>query len=1074
MAPVEDEYDFPVSPGQARLLVLNQMHPGSTQYHVPAAFVVLGAFDVSAFAGALDALVARHEALRTAFRAEGGGYRQVVFTRSRARLRIEPGHSPSDVDAAMAAEAGRPFDLAHGPLLRCAVYPVSDGSHRILLTAHHLVCDGWSMQIMLRELAAGYTARLDGRPDTVEPPPIQYPDYAAWLHDRLAAGEYAGSVDVWRDLLHDAPTVFALPTDRPRPPVQTTAGAAERFVLPAGVRQRLVAVAGERGTTPFVVLFAAYAAFLHRISGQTDLIVGVPVAGRDHPDLMGVVGLITNTLALRVDAAGDQPFTGLVDRVRDLLRATGPHHEAPFSAVVEAVATERQLSYDPVVQVVFAYDDETDLALRLPGARVERVDVPLGVAKFDFLLYVERSGGELVGQFHYRTDLLDAATVQAWTAAFQVLLGHLLERPDQPIGAADLLDAGERARVLARADGAAPPVPDRLVPDLIAQTAAARPDATALIHAGTVLTYRELMTRADRLAAALRDAGVGPDVPVGLCLPRSAEMALAALGVLRAGGAYLPLDPQTPPVRLAHMLADAGAALVLTNVDTAARMVGLDVPVAVLAEAATGFVTPPPPVGPPANEPPRPDHTAYLLFTSGSTGTPKGVAVPHRALTNLATAVRAEFGVTADDRVLQYVAFSFDVSVSDLVFTWVAGAQLHIAGEHERLGDALYARLRDSRITYAFLPPVAAMSLPAHPGGLPELHTLVVGGEAVPAALVQRWWAPGRRLIDAYGPAEATVYATSAALAPREPVVIGRPVANSRAYLLDERLRPVPVGVVGEIYLAGLGLGRGYARRPSLTAERFLADPYGSPGGRMYRTGDLGRYSADGTLTYLGRADSQVKVRGFRVELGEIETTLAGHPDVAVAAATVREAAGQRRLVGYVVPAGHPPNAGELRAWLADRLPGYMMPESIVYLDRLPVGRTGKVDRSRLPDPPDTRPDLGQLYVPASTDTQRRVARLWADVLELDRVGVHDNFFDLGGNSVRLLDVLAGLRAQGDTRLSMVDLFRYPTVATLAGHLDRAAPDANPPPADHDESRRRGHDRRRLLATRADARRDLD
>ncbi|MEU4222092.1 amino acid adenylation domain-containing protein [Actinoplanes sp. NPDC026623] len=1053
------EYEFPVSPGQARLLVLDQLHPGSDNYHVPVAFAVHGEFDLDAFTGALDALVARHESLRTVFRVHGAGYRQVVLAAARADLRVVPAGEAGD--DALTAEAARPFDLANGPLLRCAVFALGEDSHRIVLTAHHLICDGWSMQIMLRELTVAYRARRRGQPAGLAALPVQYPDYATWQAAALAEGGYADAIGAWRRLLDGAPALLALPADRPRPAVQSTAGGVCGFVLPARVQQAVAAVAQARRTTPFVVLFAAFNAFLSRICGRTDLVVGIPVAGRDHPDLQGVVGLLTNTLAMRTDVSGDPGFAELVDRVRDRMRATGPHQEAPFSAVVDAVVPDRQLSFDPLVQVVFAFDDETDLGLELPGARVERIGLPAATAKFDFMVYVERFGAELAAAFHYRSDLFDAATVQAWARSFVVLLEHLTSRPAEPVSAADLLGPDDRELIVREWNRTEEAVPDRLVPDLIAERAAQCPAAIAVVCGPDLVTYRELMVRADRIAAALRAAGVGPEVPVGLCLPRSAEMAIAALAVLRAGGAYVPLDPQQPPARLRQLLTGAGAALVLANEQTERQVGALGRPMAVLAGGAADLVVPPPRRPAPATTVLASANTAYILFTSGSTGPPKGVAVEHRALTNLATAVRRQFPVTAGDRVLQYVAFSFDVAVADLFFTWVAGAELHIAGEHERLGDALARRLGESGITYAFLPPAAAMSMPRPPDGLPALRTMAIGGEPCPAELVERWAMSGRRLLDAYGPAEATVYATTALLSAGEPVVIGRPVANTRAYLLDERLRPVPAGVVGEIYLAGAGLARGYVNRPARTAERFVADPFGPPGTRMYRTGDLGRYDTGGVLAYLGRVDTQVKLRGFRVELGEIETALAAHPDVGVAAVALRESAGTPRLVAYVVAAGaEPPGVSTLRAWLAGRLPGYMIPEHIVCLGELPVGNTGKVDRDRLPDPPATRPELERSYVAATTPVERGIAELWAGVLGVDPVGIHDNFFDLGGNSIGLLAVLAGLRDLGHPGLTMVDLFRHGTVAALAGHLDRSG---KPGPG-RDPGSSRGADRRRRAA----------
>ncbi|MFI5533588.1 amino acid adenylation domain-containing protein [Kitasatospora sp. NPDC051853] len=1047
--PPPEEYEFPVSPAQARLLVLDRMHPGSAQYHVPAAFLVDGPFDLPAFGRALDALVARHESLRTSLRAEGGEYRQVVAERARVEIGIGQVDSVEEARPVLLAEAARPFDLADGPLLRCTVYTVAGGGHLVLLTVHHAVCDGWSLQLMLAELGALH------RGEELEPLPLQYPDYAAWQRERQEGGGFDASVGHWRELLAGAPATLELPTDRPRPAVQSAGGGAERFVLTAAVRARLAELARRRGTTPFTVLFAAYHAFLARISGRRDLVVGFPVSGRDLPELQGMVGMLTNTLALRTELDERRSFHHLVDALRDRLDASRPYQDAPFGAVVDAVAPERQLSHDPVVQVMFAYDDDTELRLDLPWVRTERLELLLPDAKFDLMLYVERLGEDLVARFFHRTDLFDRGTVRAWARSFQELLDGLLDRPDRPLAEVGLLPAEDRHRILRGWNATATATTDRTVHDLVAERAAERPGALALVAEETILTYRQLLDRADALAARLRAAGVGVGVPVGLCLPRTAEVAVAALAVLRAGGAYLPLDPEQPPARLAHMLTEAGAALVLATPATAGRVAGPGVRVGVLGEGDGPELAPAVrPVGEPG-----PGDLAYVLYTSGSTGTPKGVAVEHRALTNLAVGVRPQFPVTAADRVLQYVSFGFDVAVSDLFFAWVAGAELHLAGEDERLGEPLFARLRDSRASYAFLPPSAAMSLPCPPGALPELRTLAIGGEACPPELVARWAVGGRRLVDAYGPSENTVYSTTAVLRPGEPVVIGRPVANTRAYVLDPRLRPVPVGVVGEIYLAGTGLARGYQSRPGLTAERFVADPYGPPGSRMYRTGDLGRFDAEGTLSYLGRVDGQVKVRGFRVELGEIETVLAAHPEVSRAAATVFGTGTDRRLAGYAVPAdpAAAPALAGLRGWLADRLPGYMVPETIQLLPELPLNRSGKVDRGRLPEPSGARPELDRPYTAPRSATELALAGLWSAVLGVERIGVHDNFFELGGNSIRLLAVQTALRERGHPGLGLVELFRHPDIATLARRLDGAGADG----AEQARSAAAGHGRAR-------------
>ncbi|WP_158827918.1 non-ribosomal peptide synthetase, partial [Streptomyces sp. NRRL S-118] len=819
-----EEYEFPVSDAQSRLLVLDQLDPGSPQYHVPAAFAVRGPFDPVAFRRALDALVARHESLRTVFRTSPGGAPvQIVAAAGRAALRVETDVPAGEVDTRMRAEAARPFDTSAGPLLRATVYAVDDASHRVLLVAHHLVCDGWSLQVILREVSAAYEAALKDLPHELPELPLQFPDYAAWQRERMAAGAYAGAVAHWAEQLRGAPGAVALPLDRPRPAVRSAAGGSVRFRLGAAVRERLAGVARAHGATSFMGLFAVYAAFLGRLTGREDLVIGFPVSGRDRPELQDVVGMLTNTLALRVDLGGDPSYGELVARLRARLLAAGPHQDAPFEAVVDAVAPARETSHDPVVQVVFAYDDDTELSLRLAGARVTRVELDLPTAKFDLHLHVERAGDELAAQFIHRSELFDPATVRAWVRGFETLLAEALARPDEPLSRLDAVPADERARVLVAADRTDEAAPvGRLVPDLVADRAAERPDATALVCGEERLTYRELLARADALAARLRAAGARPGVRVGLLLPRCADMAVAALAVLRAGAAYVPLDPAHPDARLRYMAEHSGAALLVVTAATAGRDLGV---AALRADEPAGVVAGPGPVVAPGAR-----DLAYVLYTSGSTGVPKGVAVEHRALLNLAVAVRTRFPVTAGDKVLQYVSFGFDVAVSDLFFAWVAGAELHIAQEDERLGEGLFARLRDSGITYAFLPPSAAMMLPGGAGGaLPRLRTLAVGGEACPAGLVERLAAPGRRIVNAYGPSEATVYATTADLRPGEPVVIGHAVPGARTYVLDARLRPVPTGVTGEVYVAGASLARGYIGQPGMTAERFVADPYGPP-----------------------------------------------------------------------------------------------------------------------------------------------------------------------------------------------------------------------------------------------------
>jgi amino acid adenylation domain-containing protein len=765
-----------------------------------------------------------------------------------------------------------------------------------------------------------------------------------------------------------------LPTDFRRPLVPTAGRATESAWLDRELADRLGALARQSGSGLADLLLTAYAVFAGRLAGQSDITVGVSHGSPVH---------------LRLD--DDAPLAELLRRAR----------------------------------------------LELPEADLERVSAPPGSATSDLELVVGPSTDGVRLAFTYRTDLFLAETVRRWAGNFRVLLEALPEAGLKPLGELPLLTRPERTELLVQWNDTATEVPQGLVHELLAERSVEWSDRPAVGCRDVVLTYRELAERSDRLGWFLRDRGVGPGVLVGLLLSRTVEMAVGVLGVLKAGGAYVPLDPKTPQARLAFMAEDAALRLIMTErglVDTATP---LGVPHAVLADevladVGTGTAS----RGPCTGSGVTGTDPAYVIYTSGSTGQPKGVCIEHRSLLNLAEAQGAAFGITASSRVLQFAAFSFDVSVSDLFFSWAVGAYVQIAAEDERLGAALHQRLRESRISIVTLPPAALATVPWEPGTLPDLRTLVVGGEAFAADLVGRW-AQDRRVIDAYGPTESTVWTTLAELRPGEIPVIGRPLANLQVYVLDYRLEPVPAGVVGELYIGGVGVARGYVARAGLTSERFVASPFGPPGDRMYQTGDLARWRADGNLEFIGRSDDQVKVRGFRIELGEIEQALRTHPAVTQAVVLARRDGrdAQTRLVAYLSSTASVPT-GELRAWLQDRLPAYMMPEVFVLVDTFPTTRAGKIERSALHAPGPDRPELEQAYVEARTEVERRLTRICAGVLAVDRVGVHDDFFELGGNSVRMLALLAQLTEEfPDAKLRLADLYRNLSVAALAAHL---------------------------------------
>ena len=1069
--PDEEEYEFPVSAAQQRLLVLDRLSPGSAQYSMYVAYSVTGSFDADVFGACVGEASDRHEALRTVFRPAGDRFVQIVRTDPPTPFRHERGVPAARAVEAVAQEAARPFDLEHGPLLRVVAFEVDDGGYRILIAAHHLVADGWSLGVIVRDLSACYQRTISGQavaPGSGPPEPaIQYGDYTVWQRERIEAGAYEAQLAYWCEQLAGAPPNLALPPDLPRPSVRTPVGGSLLRPVPEHTAASLERISRELGTTPTAALLAAFAVFLGRLSGRTDPVIGLPVACRDRSDVQDVVGLFVNTVALRIDLSGGPAFATLVESVGRALAAAQENQDIPFDAVVSRLAPERVLDHDPVYQVVFALDDQDALRLDLPDCAVARQELFLDVAKFDFMLQAERSGGRLAARFVYRSELYTPSTMARWADLFDTLLAGLAaERGRRSIKTVTWLPAEMRAELVHMSVGPQMDVPELLAHELIEHQALRQPHARAVVAAGSALTYAELDDRADRVAAQLRSHGLGVGDLVGLCLPRSERMPVAILGVLKAGAAYLPLEPEYPAERLRYLVADSAAALVLADEETSAGLRGVDVPVVMMSDANSTEV----PVAQPG-ERPRGDDLAYVIYTSGSTGAPKGVGVSHRSLSDYVSSRARTLGIDEHGRVAQIASFSFDASVSDMFTALCAGAELHIAGPHQRLGAPLLELLQDAKITAALLVPSVLASLPGEPDALPHLRTVAPGAEMLPDALVRRW-APGRRLVNLYGPTEATVCATAAELGAKDSVVIGRPLPNTRVYVLDDRLEPAAIGVVGELYIAGPGLARGYVGRPGLTAQRFVPDPHGPAGSRMYRTGDLGRYLPSGDLDIVGRADDQVKVRGYRIEPGEIENALAEHPAVAQATVLARSDEGEARLVGYVVARdGASVLEHELRSWLARRLPAHLVPAAFVVLAAMPLTTSGKVDRGALPAPGRDRPEQAHSYRAPRTAIERRIAAAWAQVLRIDRVGTGDNFFDLGGDSVRLLAVHLRLATGSDggqpLAVDVVQLLRYPTVGALAAHLARAEDEAAnreaTPPDAGTRARDRGAGRRNRL-----------
>nr|WP_009948742.1 non-ribosomal peptide synthetase [Saccharopolyspora erythraea] len=1022
----------PLSFAQYRLWFLHRLEGPSATYNMPFVLRLSGELDVPALEAALNDVVGRHESLRTVFPDSDGTPYQLVLDPAEARVDFAVGAGDPEAELAEAARAA--IEIGTELPIRAALWSAGAQEHTLLLLLHHIAGDGWSQGPLLRDLSEAYAARIRGEAPRWTPLPVQYADYALWQRDVLGseddpASVLAGEIGFWRSALAGLPERTELPTDHPRPAVASHRGDLLEFTFGTELHAAVTELARSRGTTVFMVLQAGLAALLSKLGAGGDVPIGTPVAGRTDPALDDLVGFFVNNLVLRNDVSGNPTFAELLDRVRQTNAAAYAHQQVPFERLVEVLNPARSLSHHPLFQVLLDLQ-AAGAAPELTGLRAEVEGAETGVAKFDLSFSLEESAAGLEGIVEYATDLFERKTVRGLVERFERLLTAVAADPDTRVGDIDLLAADERTRLLATWNDTARDIEPRSFPDLFAEQVRRAPDAPAVAFDGAELDYAELDRRANRLARWLITRGAGPERLVGVALPRSADLVVALLAVLKSGAAYLPIDLSYPVERIRFMLDDGRPEFVITDVASADSLADAGVRLVLLDGDDTTEALP----GLPATEVTAaergvlaPAGAAYVIYTSGSTGRPKGVVVTHGGIVSLLAAQRETLGVDGRSRVLQFAALSFDAAAWEMCMGLLSGACLVLAPAHELLpGEALAELVARQRITHLTLPPTALGVLPDD--ALPAGTTLVVAGEACPPALVAKW-SRDRTMINAYGPTETTVCATmSAPLAGEVVPAIGGPITNARVYVLDAGLRPVPPGTTGELYVAGAGLARGYAGRAGLTAERFVADPFGAAGERMYRTGDLARWSADGVLHYAGRADHQVKVRGFRIELGEVEAALDRHPGVGQVTALVREDnPGDRRLVAYVVPEGARPEPSDLRALAASALPEYMVPSAFVLLDELPLLPNGKVDRRALPAP-DFVATSG-----AAPRTRREevLCGLFAEVLRVPSVGIDDGFFELGGDSILSLQLVSRARREGLV-LSPQDVFAHRTVRKLA------------------------------------------
>ena len=1061
LLPIPKSESIPCSFAQARLWFLDQLQPNSSFYNIPVALRLFGQLNIAALENSINEIIQRHEALRTNFATVEGEPIQVIASTHSWELQVVSllhlGESEREIEAQRLAneEANRPFHLEQEPLFRVTLLQLGETEYVLLLTMHHIISDGWSLGVFVRELTELYQGFCTGKPPVLPSLPIQYADFAVWQRQWLSGEILVPQLDYWKQQLLDAPGLLELPTDRPRPAVQTFRGGYYCAALSQELSAELTTLSKQAGVTLFMSLLAAFQTFLYRFSGQDDIVVGTPVAGRNRREIEGLIGFFVNTLVLRTNLGGNPTFEELLNRVREVALQAYTHQDLPFEQLVEALQPIRDLSYTPLFQVMFALDDDLVPAVELLDLAVSSYSVEIGTAKFDLTLSTENTADGLVAEWEYNADLFDESTIVRIARNFQTLLEGIVVNSKQEISELPLLTETERHQLLVEWNNTSAEYPeDKCIHQLFEEQVQRTPDAIAVVFEGEQLTYLELNERANQLAHYLRSLGVGPEVLVGICVERSREMIIGLLGILKAGGAYVPLDPNYPSERLAFMLEDSSVPVLLTQERLVEKLPQHSACVVCLdsnwEEIAVHSKNNP-------SSPVKPKNLAYVIYTSGSTGKPKGVLIQHESLVNYTTVASAEYEIDHCDRILQFSSISFDVSAEEIYTSLTSGATLVL--RTDSMLDSIEGFLQKCKnweITVMALPTAywhelttllsqKTLAIP------PSLRLVIIGGEkALPERLKTWLLCVGQRvrLVNNYGPTEATVGATiydlSVADTTLKELPIGRPIANTQIYILDRHLQPVPIGVPGELHIAGVGLAKGYLNRPDLTEEKFIPNPFSNePGSRLYKTGDLVRYLSDGNIEYLGRIDNQVKIRGFRIELGEIEAVLSQHPGVKETAVIARKnVTGDKQLVAYVVCHQQPsPAISDLRRLLKEKLPEYMIPSAFVVLEALPLTPNGKVDRRALPAP-EKRSELEESFVAPRTPIEEMLAEIWAEVLGLKKVGINDNFFELGGHSLKAAFLVSKLSVEMNLKISLKLLFQHPTIAELAEALNHLpAPD---------------------------------
>ncbi len=1041
----------PLSFSQQRLWFLDQFDPGSTAYSIPVVFKFEGEFQQDVLEKSINTIVRRHESLRTTFSVNSDNLPlQIIHPFSPVTLQVKdlmglPQNEKEPAVFRLAREQSSiPFDLKKGPLFRTLLIRTAPQTHYLFINMHHTISDGWSTGVFTTELAALMEAFSTGKENPLPDLPVQYSDYAIWQRRSQGSESLRPQLEYWINKLSGRLPVLELPTNRPRPAFQTYKGETIQTFLPSNLTLRIKDICKQHQVTLFMVLLAAYNVLLHRYTGQEDLLVGTPIANRDQKNIEGLIGFFVNTIVIRNELSGNLRFIDFLDRVRQSSLEAFTNHELPFEHIVEALHPARDTSHSPIIQVMFILQNTPFRSIHFHNLEMRPFIIDSGASKYDLTLTVWESPDGTGCFFEYNTDLFDKSTIERMAGHYQVILESICDNIEMPVAQLQMLTAQEQTQILHQWNNTYRALPsEQTLQSLFEAQVQNTPDSVAVFFEQEQITYRQLDQRANQLAQYLRKLGIGPEALVGVNLNRSIDMVVALLGILKAGGAYVPLDPYFPADRLAYMLEDSGAKVLLTQESLAGKlggegvqMVCIDTDWPVITRESTE----------PLETSSTQENLAYVIYTSGSTGRPKGVQVLQRGVVNFLLSMQREPGITPEDVLLSVTTLSFDIFGLELYLPLISGAQLvlvssAVAADGSRLAEALSTQ----NVTIMQATPTTWRLLIAAGWMGNARFKVLCGGEAFPPDLVAALLERSGSLWNMYGPTETTIWSTICQITTAdEMVTIGRPIQNTSVYLLDAYGQPVPVGIPGELYIGGEGVARGYLNRPELTAERFLANPFSQPAQgidwntRFYRTGDLCRYLSDGRIEYLGRMDNQVKLRGFRIELGEIEANLSLHPTIDQAVVIAREdTPGDKRLIAYLTPKGIPPSTTELRDYLHDKLPDYMIPSVFMVLQSLPLTPNGKVDRRALPVPEIGRPDLATQFTAPSNEIERTLAGIWQAALKLDQVGIHDNFFELGGHSLLIVQVHHQVCQHFQTDLTIAQMFQYPTIQALAQYLNK-------------------------------------